>query len=69
MSEPRTLAPPERRVATVSGVERLGAYDLITALDRFGPADPRPGQFYMLAAAREWGGGRDERARGVQVDE
>ena len=61
MSEPRTLAPPERRVATVSGVERLGAYDLITALDRFGPADPRPGQFYMLAAAREWGGGRDER--------
>ena len=61
MSEPRTLAPPERRVATVSGVERLGAYDLITALDRFGPADPRPGQFYMLAAAREWGGGGDER--------
>ena len=61
MSEPRTLAPPERRVATVSGVERLGAYDLITALDRFGPSDPRPGQFYMLAAAREWGGGGDER--------
>jgi dihydroorotate dehydrogenase electron transfer subunit len=61
LSEPRTLAPPERRAATVSGVERLGAYHLITALDRFGPADPRPGQFYMLAAAREWGGGRDER--------
>jgi dihydroorotate dehydrogenase electron transfer subunit len=61
LSEPRTLAPPERRVATVSGVERLGAYELITALDRFGPADPRPGQFYMLAAAREWGGGGDER--------
>jgi dihydroorotate dehydrogenase electron transfer subunit len=61
LSEPRTLAPPERRVATVSGVERLGAYDLITALDRFGPPDPRPGQFYMLAAAREWGGGGDER--------
>jgi len=48
-------------VAVVSGVERLGAYDLITALDRFGPADPRPGQFYMLAAAGEWGGGADER--------
>jgi dihydroorotate dehydrogenase electron transfer subunit len=61
LSEPRTLAPPERRVATVSGVERLGAYDLITALDRFGPPDPRPGQFYMIAAAREWGGGGDER--------
>lgn len=61
MSEPRTLAPPERRVAVVSGVERLGAYDLITALDRYGPTDPRPGQFYMLAAARVWGGGGDER--------
>jgi dihydroorotate dehydrogenase electron transfer subunit len=61
LSEPRTLAPPERRVATVSGVERLGAYHLITALDRFGPADPRPGQFYMLATAEEWGGGGDER--------
>jgi dihydroorotate dehydrogenase electron transfer subunit len=61
LSEPRTLAPPERRVATVSGVERLGAYDLITALDRFGPTDPRPGQFYMLAAAESWGGGGDER--------
>jgi NAD(P)H-flavin reductase len=61
LSEPRTLAPPERRVATVSGVERLGAYDLFTALDRFGPTDPRPGQFYMLASAAEWGGGGDER--------
>jgi dihydroorotate dehydrogenase electron transfer subunit len=61
LTEPRTLAPPERRAATVSGVERLGAYDLIMALDRFGPPDPRPGQFYMLAAAREWGGGGDER--------
>jgi NAD(P)H-flavin reductase len=61
LSEPRTLAPPERRVAIVSGVERLGAYHLITALDRFGPKDPRPGQFYMLAAASGWGGGGDER--------
>ena len=61
MSEPRTLAPPERRVAAVSGVERLGAYELITAVDRYGPTDPRPGQFYMLAAASTWGGGTDER--------
>jgi dihydroorotate dehydrogenase electron transfer subunit len=61
LSEPRTLAPPERRVAPVSGVERLGGYDLITALDRYGPTDPRPGQFYMLAAATGWGGGGDER--------
>ena len=55
VTEPRTLAPPERRTATVSGVERLGAYDLITALDRYGPRDPRPGQFYMLAAAERLG--------------
>ena len=61
MSEPRTLAPPERRVALVSGVERLGAYHLITALDRFGPMDPRPGQFYMLSTAAGWGGCGDER--------
>ena len=61
MSEPRTLAPPERRVAVVSGVERLGADHLITAHDPSGPTDPRPGQFYMLAAEDCWGGGGDER--------
>jgi dihydroorotate dehydrogenase electron transfer subunit len=60
-TEPRTLAPPERRTARVIGVERLGAYSLITALDPEGPPDPRPGQFYMLAAAERWGGGGDER--------
>jgi len=61
LTEPRTLAPPERRVARVSGVERLGAYHLITAHDASGPGDPRPGQFYMLAAEECWGGGGDER--------
>jgi dihydroorotate dehydrogenase electron transfer subunit len=61
LSEPRTLAPPERRMAVVEGVERLGPYDLITVLDRYGPTNPRPGQFYMLAAAERWGGGVDER--------
>jgi dihydroorotate dehydrogenase electron transfer subunit len=61
LSEPRTLAPPERRVAQVSGVERLGAYDLITAVDPTGPTEPCPGQFYMLAADDAWGGGEDER--------
>ena len=60
-TEPRTLAPPERRTAHVTAVERLGAYTLITALDAGGPPDPRPGQFYMLAAAERWGGGADER--------
>ena len=38
----RTLAPPERRVARVSGVERLGSYHLIGTEDATGPA-PRPG--------------------------
>ncbi len=45
----------------MTAVERLGAYSLITALDAGGPPDPRPGQFYMLAAAERWGGGGDER--------
>ena len=45
----RTLAPPERRVARVSGIDRLGAYHLIGAEDATGP-EPRPGQFYMLGA-------------------
>jgi NAD(P)H-flavin reductase len=61
LSEPRTLAPPDRRAAAVSGVERLGAYDLITAFDRYGPSDPRPGQFYMLSTTAGWGGRDDER--------
>jgi len=60
-TEPRTLAPPERRTAPVTGVERVGAYHLIHAHDDQGPADPRPGQFYMLAAAEGWGGQADER--------
>jgi dihydroorotate dehydrogenase electron transfer subunit len=61
LSERRTLAPPERRVTQVSGIERLGAYHLIDVLDLSGPTDPRPGQFYMLAAEECWGGGGDER--------
>jgi dihydroorotate dehydrogenase electron transfer subunit len=61
LSEPRTLAPPERRVAVVSGVERIGAYHVITVLDTSGPREPRPGQFYMLATEDGWGGGGDER--------
>lgn len=60
-AEARTLAPPERRVAEVKAVERIGAYDVVTARDAIGPADPRPGQFYMLAAGERWGGGADER--------
>lgn len=48
-------------MAVVSGVERLGAYRLITAHDASGPTDPQPGQFYMLATEACWGGGADER--------
>jgi dihydroorotate dehydrogenase electron transfer subunit len=59
--EPRTLAPPERRQATVSERRRLGAYDLLSAVDADGPQDPRPGQFYMLASGERWGGGSGER--------
>lgn len=60
-AEPRTLAPPERRIAEVERVERVGAYDLIVARDPIGPVDPRPGQFYMLSAGDRWGGGGGER--------
>jgi NAD(P)H-flavin reductase len=60
-AEPRTLAPPERRVAPVLANEALGAYRLLRAHDADGPPDPRPGQFYMLAAAERWGGGPGER--------
>jgi dihydroorotate dehydrogenase electron transfer subunit len=56
----RTLAPPERRVARVSGVERLGAYHVIGAEDATGPL-PQPGQFYMLSSERSWGGQEGER--------
>ena len=48
-------------MAEVTGVSRLGAYDLISARDLAGPLDPRPGQFYMLAAGERWGGGSGER--------
>jgi dihydroorotate dehydrogenase electron transfer subunit len=58
---PRTLAPFGRRSARVTANEAVGAYRVIRALDADGPRDPRPGQFYMLAAASRWGGGSDER--------
>ena len=61
MSEPRTLAPPERRVAPVARLERVGDYVLLSVADPDGPRDPRPGQFYMLSAAERWGGGSSER--------
>ena len=54
-AEARTLAPLGRRLAEVVANEDVGAYRVISANDRLGPPDPRPGQFYMLAAATGWG--------------
>jgi dihydroorotate dehydrogenase electron transfer subunit len=56
VSEPRTLAPFGRRLLRVTRNEELGAYRLLWAADPDGPTDPQPGQFYMLAAERDWGG-------------
>jgi NAD(P)H-flavin reductase len=56
MTEVRTLAPFGRRLLRVTKNEHLGAYNLVWLADPDGPSDPRPGQFYMLAAEKEWGG-------------
>jgi dihydroorotate dehydrogenase electron transfer subunit len=50
-----TLAPFGRRLLRVTKNEQLGAYNMIWVGDPDG-AVPEPGQFYMLAAEREWGG-------------
>jgi NAD(P)H-flavin reductase len=57
----RTIAPFGRRLARVAAVERIGEYALLWAEDERGPDNPRPGQFYMLAAEEHWGAGADER--------
>lgn len=59
LAEPRTLAPLGRRVAEVVDNRAVGAYRLVSARDADGPRDPRPGQFYMLAAVERWGGDGD----------
>jgi dihydroorotate dehydrogenase electron transfer subunit len=59
-AEPRTLAPFGRRTLRVAERRVLGAYVVLAAEDPGGPM-PRAGQFYMLAAARRWGGGAEER--------
>lgn len=58
--ERRTLAPFGRRRARVAESRVHGAYVVLGCEDPEGPA-PRPGQFYMLSAARRWGGGEDGR--------
>jgi NAD(P)H-flavin reductase len=59
-SPDRVLAPFGRRAATVLERRVYGAYRVLRCADPDGPR-PRAGQFYMLAAAREWGGGDGER--------
>jgi dihydroorotate dehydrogenase electron transfer subunit len=56
----RVQAPFGARQARVVAREHHGAYIVLRCAD---PAGPRPqaGQFYMLRAARRWGGGADER--------
>jgi dihydroorotate dehydrogenase electron transfer subunit len=60
MTEPRTLAPFGRRTLSVIERREVGAYVVLAAADPAGPL-PRAGQFYMLAAVRQWGGREDER--------
>src|SRR5207249_2822609 len=52
----RTLAPFGRRLLRMTRNEPIGAYRMLWAADPDGPRDPRPGQFYMLAAGSAWGG-------------
>jgi NAD(P)H-flavin reductase len=53
-------APFGRRLCEVAVNRDSGGYRVVSVVDREGP-EPRPGQFYMLAAAAGWGR-RDGRA-------
>jgi dihydroorotate dehydrogenase (NAD+) catalytic subunit len=48
-------APFGRRLCEVSANRASDGYRVFSLLDREGP-EPRPGQFYMLAAAESWAG-------------
>lgn len=63
-------APLGRRLCQVGENRASGGYRVFTLLDRDGPP-PRPGQFYMLAAARQGqeGGGRPFLPRAISVAE
>ena len=61
-------APFGRRRSVVHERVELGRYVVLTVADPLARA--RPGQFYMLAAARRWGGGQGERpflARAISI--
>jgi NAD(P)H-flavin reductase len=49
-----------RRKAVVVAARAVGAYRWLACRDD-GGAEPKPGQFYMLAAVERWGGGEGER--------
>jgi len=59
-SSRRTPAPFGRRCGVIEANRGVGPYRVLEVADPGGPA-PRPGQFYMLAAAERWGGGDHER--------
>ncbi|MGO9972963.1 MAG: hypothetical protein ACLP01_09175 [Solirubrobacteraceae bacterium] len=52
----RVQAPFGRRAVTITRREQLGPYVVLHCEDVEGPP-PAAGQFYMLMAARNWGGG------------
>jgi dihydroorotate dehydrogenase electron transfer subunit len=64
----RVTAPFGRRRCEIVANEPAGLYRLVEATDPIGPT-PLPGQFYMLAAERHWGGddGRPHLARAFSV--
>jgi dihydroorotate dehydrogenase electron transfer subunit len=64
----RVTAPFGRRSCEVVANEPAGIYRMVEAVDPTGPL-PQPGQFYMLAAERLWGGedGRPYLARAFSV--
>ena len=61
-TEPRTLAPPGRRIAEVTAVRAVGAYHLISRARRGGPRDPRPGPVLHAGRRRAVGRGRGRAA-------
>ncbi len=62
-------APFGRRLCEVAAVRSSAGYRVFSLRDREGP-EPLPGQFYMLAAAGNWGGdGRPFLPRAISVAE
>jgi dihydroorotate dehydrogenase electron transfer subunit len=62
-------APFGRRLCPVAGSESIGPYVMLAVEDSARFARPEPGQFYMLTAARGWGGdgGRPHLGRAFSV--